>query len=287
LATRLQAIQLLGSANYEFASATLLNLLSQSQPQEIQLAALTTFGHFNDARVATEIVNRWKNFSPRLRSEAMSILAARPERALVLLQAIQSDVVRQSDLSTAQQKFLRTHRDANVRAKANAVLGAATIVSKRQDVLNEFSSALNLKGDAVRGKVIYLERCFSCHRLEGQGFALGPDLITVQNTGKEKMLLSILDPNREVAPQFQAYEVETKDGDTVIGLIANESATSVMVRQAYGKEDTILRANIKKMQSQNQSLMPEGLETGLKPQDLADLLEYVATARAEKRAGKP
>jgi len=50
------------------------------------------------------------------------------------------------------------------------------------------------------------------------------------------------------------------------------------VRQAYGKEDIVPRSQIRKMRSQGQSLMPEGLEVGLTPQDLADLLEYIETA---------
>jgi len=92
------------------------------------------------------------------------------------------------------------------------------------------------------------------------------------------MLVNILDPNREVRPDYMSYVIETKDDESYIGLVANETATTVTIRQAYGKENIINRPDIKKMQSQGQSLMPEGLEAGLKPQDLADLIEYVETA---------
>ena len=133
-----------------------------------------------------------------------------------------------------------------------------------------------MAGNVARGKVIYQERCASCHRLEENGFALGADLVTVKNAGKEKMLVNILDPNREVAPNYKAFEVETKNEESSIGLIANETATSVTLRQAFGKESVILRSQIKKIRSQEQSLMPEGLEAGLKLQDMADLLEYIS-----------
>ena len=95
------------------------------------------------------------------------------------------------------------------------------------------------------------------------------------------MLVNILDPNREVRPDFVSYVVETKDEASIIGLVAGETGNAVTLRQAYGKEDVIPRANIRKMQSQGQSLMPEGLEAGLTPQDLADLLQYVETADAK------
>jgi putative heme-binding domain-containing protein len=64
----------------------------------------------------------------------------------------------------------------------------------------------------------------------------------------------------------------------LLGIIANETTSSITVRQAYGKEDVVLRSNMQGMTSQGQSLMPEGLEQGLTPQDFANLLEYISTA---------
>jgi putative heme-binding domain-containing protein len=175
-------------------------------------------------------------------------------------------------------KFLNTSGNKEVRTIAQKVLAGMNI-AKRQDVVNQFMPALNLSGDFNHGKQIYEKLCISCHRLGGEGNALGPDLVTVQATGKEKMLGNILDPNREVAPQFQAFEVELKDGDSIIGLIANENANSVTVRQAFGKQEIVPRSNIKRIRNQNQSLMPEGLEAGMKMQDMADLLEFVSKAK--------
>jgi putative heme-binding domain-containing protein len=214
-----------------------------------------------------------------VRSEALSVLLAKPDRATALLQAMQAGAIRTSALDSTQIKFLRNHRDQNVRHLALKVL-AAKPATTRQQVIDAFMPALNLKGDPAHGKKIYEERCISCHRLGGEGSALGPDLVTVKNSGPEKMLVNILDPNREVQPAYVSYLVETKDDESFIGLIANETATSVTIRQAFGKEDIIPRSKIKKMQSQGQSLMPEGVEAGLVPQDLADLLQYIETAPA-------
>ncbi len=277
---RKEAIQLLGLTNYEISGPALLNLLSLNQPQSVQLAAIASLGKFNDPKIGKDLADRASSFTPRVRSEAIDTLLARSDRALALLNAIEEKKLRSMDLTTAQSKFLRTHRDKEVHSAAERILGKPNI-GQRQDVVNAFSTALNLKGDTSHGREIYLQRCASCHRLGGAGSQLGPDLVTVKNTGKEKMLLNILDPNREVAPQFQAFEIELKDGDSLIGLVANETATSVTVRQAYGKEDVVLRSKIKQLKNQNQSLMPEGLEAGLKAQDLADLLDYISVADAK------
>ncbi len=276
-AARVPAIQLLSYLTYEASGQRLLGLLDLKEPQPVQLAALATLAKFTDPQVGVELIRVWNSLTPRLRAEALPVLLARPERATELLHAIESGAIRASVLDTTQTKLLTTYRNGAVRELAEKVL-AAQPASPRQPVIDAFASALNLQGNQAHGKKIYEERCISCHRCGGEGFALGPDYVTVKTTGKEKLLTNIIDPNREVRPEFVAYVVETKDDESFVGLVVNETSTSVTLRQAYGKEDVIPRAKIAKMHSQGQSVMPEGLEAGLTPQDMADLLEHISTA---------
>ena len=280
-AGRLEAIRLLALNNGRLTSDTLMALLDREQPLAVQLVTLATFARFDIPEVPTALIQRWSTFNPRLRSEALAILLARPERALALLHAIEAGVVRRDELSATRLTFLRTHRDQSIQELTTLVFGRET-AKERLQVVNRFRPALNLKGDAAKGKLIYTERCISCHRAGGEGFALGPDMVTVKTAGREKNLESILDPNREVAPQYIAYEIETKDGESILGIIASETATSLTLRQAFGKDSVLLRSTIKTMKSQGQSLMPEGLEAGLNLQSVADLLEFIATAEDKK-----
>jgi putative heme-binding domain-containing protein len=149
---------------------------------------------------------------------------------------------------------------------------------KRDDIIADYLPALDLRGRPAQGHEIYRQRCISCHRSAGEGSPVGPDFVTIKTAGKEKNLVNILDPNREVAPQYVSYIVETKSGDTLTGIIASETGASLTVRQPFGVETVVLRSDIKRVQSQNLSLMPEGIETGMSKQDMADLLEYIATA---------
>ena len=91
-------------------------------------------------------------------------------------------------------------------------------------------------------------------------------------------MIAILDPNRAVEPQYINYLAETKDGDTISGVMAAETGNSVTLRIPEGIEQTILRANLKQLRSTGLSLMPEGLETGMSPQDLADLIAFVQSS---------
>lgn len=279
--TREEAIQLLGLSAFTDSGQLLLSLLDPSQLEGIQLSALSALGRFIDPQLGPELIKRWATLNPRVRSQAVGVFLARPERAVALLKAIQLGEVAAAVLTTAQAAFLREHRQRAVSQLAGQVLGANP-TGQRQSVIDAYLPTLNLAGDATRGRKVYEERCIACHRLAGEGNAVGPDLVTVKNTGKEKLLVNILDPNREVRPDYVSYSVETEDGESLVGLISNETSTSVTVRQAYGKEEVVPRSRIRRMRSQGQSLMPEGLEAGLSPQGLADLLQFIETAGEAK-----
>jgi putative heme-binding domain-containing protein len=100
-------------------------------------------------------------------------------------------------------------------------------------------------------------------------------LAGARNGGKEKLLVNILDPNREVPPNYFGYVVETKEGENLTGLIVNETSSSVTVRQPLGVEAVVARSQIETMQASKLSLMPEGLEEGMTNQDLADLMDFI------------
>jgi len=101
----------------------------------------------------------------------------------------------------------------------------------------------------------------------------------VRTQGREKLLVSILDPNRDVLPNFVAHTAETKEGDTVTGLLVRQSETEITLRQAGGTEVTLVRDKLGRLRADGRSLMPDGLEQGLTPQDFADLLAFVAGDR--------
>lgn len=275
--TRVQAVDLLALTAFAESGERLVALLDQSQPQSVQLAAVRTLGRFTDPGVGRALAGRWATLTPRVREAVLPVLLARPERIAELFRQVEAGVVRRADLPSTQLDFLMNHRDAALRAQAVKLL-AGTVASDRQQVVEKYRPALELAGDSPRGRTLFVERCASCHRLGGEGFTLGPDLVSVRNAGKEKMLTSILDPSREVLPQYLAFEIETRDDESLLGIVVAETAAGVTLRQAYGKDTLVPRANIATMQSRGKSVMPDGLEEGLTPQALADLLEFVGTA---------
>jgi len=271
---RLRSIRFLGWSRSAGSIPTLAALLAPSQPESIQSAALSALARFTDATVGTELVARLNSFSPQLRAESIALLLRRSDRVNMLLNAIETERVPRSALGLADVDFLRSHREAKVRNQALSLFAQPNSTS-RQEALDTFSPALKLEGVASRGQAIFQKLCSTCHRFGNEGHLLGPDLVTVKNSGREKILVNILDPNREVNSNYLSYAIETKDGESLLGIIASENANTVTLRMAGGMESVVARANIVSMQSQGKSLMPEGLETGLSPQEMADLLEFV------------
>ena len=124
---------------------------------------------------------------------------------------------------------------------------------------------------------LYRQHCATCHSLHGEGFPVGPDLTTVKTRGEDLLLIDILDPNRVIAPEYINYTVATRSGQIATGMIAAETSTTLTLRRAQGAEDVILRKDIEEIRGTGQSLMLEGLEKELKPQDVADVIKFLRT----------
>jgi putative membrane-bound dehydrogenase-like protein len=275
--TRIQAAQLLALSGFDEAGATLSALLRSSQSEPVQLAAVLALARFNDARVSETLLKRWPELAARSRSEAMTVMLTRADRILALFKAVEERTVPSSEFTAQQLQMLRAHRDPKIREQAIQLFGAPPAV-KRDEVVKAFLPALQLRGNPANGKKIYLERCAACHRIGSQGQAVGPDLATVKTAGKETLLVNILDPNRDVAPRYLNYSVETKSDESFSGVVVSESPSGITLRGPNGTETLVVRSQIDRMRASGQSLMPEGLESGVTPQDMADLIEYLGVA---------
>ncbi|MFM9068153.1 MAG: c-type cytochrome, partial [Planctomycetota bacterium] len=149
----------------------------------------------------------------------------------------------------------------------------------RLKVYEELKPVASLASDPAQGQLVFKRACAACHRLDQAGIPVGPDLFGIRNQTKEAILLHIIIPEQEITPGFAAYVVTTKDGRVLTGILAAESPTSVTLRQAQGKEDTILREDIEELVASRLSLMPQELEKNVSRQEFADLLAYLKGER--------
>jgi putative membrane-bound dehydrogenase-like protein len=272
---RLAAARLLGFGPFNQVRDPLTALLQPAEPLPLQHAALRSLTSHVDKDVGPLLLAGWNTYGPALRREIIEAQFARKDRLTTLLQALEEGKIRIADLEPARREQLKRHSDSALRDRATKIF-QTTGSADRKKVLDDYRQALAMASDLGRGKAVFKRVCASCHRLEDVGNEVGPDLLSALRTKTPDALLSdVFDPSREVDPRFVNYLVTMRDGRSLTGMIAAESANSITLRRAEKAEDTVLRNQIDQVASTSKSLMPENLETLLSKQDFADVVAYL------------
>ncbi|MDP6718831.1 MAG: c-type cytochrome, partial [Pirellulaceae bacterium] len=142
--------------------------------------------------------------------------------------------------------------------------------------------------DVESGRRIFhharLGTCSHCHRHSGRGNVVGPDLSSLGNRAtRDWLLMSILDPSREMAPEYQPRTLVLKDGRTFTG-IRLRSYTREQIRDAHGQTRTFDRGEVESITDSNVSFMPKGLIDTLTIRELRDLVAFLGRGNGNKPA---
>lgn len=135
----------------------------------------------------------------------------------------------------------------------------------------------SLAGDPKRGAAVFQKACMVCHKVRGLGVEVGPDLTTVAAKPREQLIEAIFDPNRAVEQRNAATQVTKKDKSLLVGQIASETPGNITLRLPGGAEMVVLRTDIELLKTLPTSLMPEGLESVLTAQEVADVLSFIGS----------
>ena len=271
---RSDSIRLLALTDLDQAEPIYRALLGPGRPSAIHDTAIQTLATHTGERVAAILLAGWQSYLPPTRKAALGALMARSDRIPALLDAIESGAVPLPQITATRRTLLLRNRDPKLRDRAAAIF-ADSRISPRKQVLADYQSALRMTGDRGRGKQVYESACMACHRFAGQGNTIGPDLSTVSNRTADELLVHIVDPNREVSPNYIQYNIDLKDDESLSGIIAEETANSIVVKTADNQSRAVLRSEIREIRASGLSLMPEGLEAAIDKQGMADLLAYL------------
>ncbi len=273
-ADRLAGIRRLALGTFAESREAFAVLLESRQPQPLQIAAVETLSSIGEAEIGVWMLERWSGMSPKVRAAVGSALFTREPWVTALLDAISAATVRISDIDPAQFRLLAGRTEPAIRNRYER-LASQLQTSPRQDVLAAYQSALSLTGDRQKGRAHFARVCSQCHRVDGVGHEIGPNLAAFKTRGPEAILINMLDPNREVNPLNVNYVAVLNDGRTLTGMIADETATSITLKRAENASDTVTRSEIESLASTGNSIMPEGMEQQLDQQAVADLLAYL------------
>jgi putative membrane-bound dehydrogenase-like protein len=270
---RLTYIRTLSKVPWSDASPALL-VLAANGTGELRTAAIRALAGFPQPEVAKALLapGVWAGASPSHRELLLSELLGNPVHHSGVLDAVEEGRLPASAVNAARRAVFLKNEELRERAEKLLGTGAAP---DRQKAFESAKAALALKSDAKHGAELFRQACAICHRLEREGHAVGPDLFDIRGQTKENILFHIIVPDAEIAPAFAAYLVTTKDGRTLSGIMASETPASLTLRGPLAQETVLPRADVTKLEALPFSLMPAGLEQGMSPQDIADLLGFL------------
>ncbi len=271
---RISAMGLMSHLPPEALTMALETLLQPNESTSCQQAAINAARRSGRAELSGIVLSHWDQLKPQSRSSALDLLLMRKESASELLNKMVASDISPSAVSINQRLILLKHPDEAIRNTAIQLFGG-NVSANRKEVADQYAKSLDLKGDARRGAAVYEKTCSKCHRINGIGHNVGPDISDTRARARDALLYDILDPNRRVDPQFTEYIVVTTDGRTFNGLLKAESTDSITLRQPEGREETIIRSNIEDFKTTNKSLMPEGIERDVTVEQMADVLEFL------------
>jgi len=212
--------------------------------------------------------------------DAINTLASTKEGAKALLKAVEAKTVPSTALSPFLVRQLTAFDDAEIAALIKSAWGdvnapkadMAERVKKYRDLLTPAALA---KGDAAKGKMMFMATCGACHKLFGEGQNVGPDITGSNRADLGYLLENVLDPNAVIGKDYQLNLFTMKDGRVMSGVIKAESAAAVKIAMMGGVEFTLPVADIAKREVSKLSTMPEGLFDALPPEVVVDLVKYL------------
>ena len=184
-----------------------------------------------------------------------------------------------STLSAIQRTALLDSKDPAIHDRAAKLL--QTNRGADDATFRKYLAALANPRDVARGEAVFRERCATCHQAHGLGIAVGPNLSSEFQRAEETIVKDILAPSDVISPGFTTYAIETKAGQLFSGVLAVESASSVTLRGAEGKEQIVLRKDIESLRALPVSLMPDDLPKLIGPQDVANVIAWLRNPPAK------
>lgn len=271
---RQMAAELTGHLPIPAERESLLSLLDPKQPQAVQSAAAKAVASRDNSDLYRQLFDNWQTLTTATRRDVLNSLLRTSAALPVLFDAVANDKIPRTEIPAHVSVALLQHRDPAIKQRANQLLSAAA-AADRQEVIDKYLASVPSQGEAARGVELFRQHCIACHAMKGVGQRVGPDLAAVGSRRRDLLLIDILDPSRHVTPDFAAFMAMTRQGRVVVGVIAAESSNSITLKRERGEQETILRSELEELRPTGKSIMPDGLEKLLSPQQLADVLEYL------------
>ncbi len=280
---RLSYIRIMGEIDEPESVPVLLNIAESNQTSgALKQAALQALQRYDRAEIGSQIEEVYPDrlrADPDVQMAALSLFASRTSWAQQLLVSINKKKrINKGDVPVQIVRQLKLLNDPKITETADRLwpdVALASSAEKDEDIMKTAQVVQSGNGNPAAGQVIYQSRCGSCHILFDEGGTLGPELTGYDRSNLNDLLLNIIDPNADVREGYVNYHIRTVDGRTLVGTISARSGETITLQPQAGDPITLHTNQLKEMQAQSTSLMPERLLDGLTDQQIRDLFAYL------------
>lgn len=285
-AVRRRAIEGLAEVRTPRLAGRLQRLLDDRTVRRTVLRALASVP---DPATPQAILERYRQFAPEERDDALATLASRAEFATALLDAIAAGTVPARDLSVTTARQLQALNRPRITGRLEKLWGTSRPTAQEKLVLMAKYKALiaadAASADASRGRLVFERTCQQCHTLYDVGGDVGPNLTGSDRANLDYILENVLDPSATVAREYHLTTVATADGRVISGILREQTDKTVTI-QTVNERVVLPRDEVEALQESPVSMMPEGLLEKLSPEEVRDLVAYLASKAQVPLAAK-
>jgi putative membrane-bound dehydrogenase-like protein len=256
----------------------LLPTLDSSQSPQILIAILKTLSRYESAALTACCIELLKHPRPTVREAATRLLLSRRISAKAVFAEIEAGRIPAANIPVDEIRRVSLQNDPELDVfirKHWGAIQAGTPELKLAEMRRLNNDLRAFPGNPQNGKALFKQHCAACHKLFGDGGAVGPDLTTTSRADREFLLRSLVDPNAVIRSQYLSTVIATTGGQIVTGLIAERDNGRIVLIDSKAERQTIPLESIESMKDSDVSIMPEGVLSKMSPQEVRDLFAYL------------
>jgi putative heme-binding domain-containing protein len=279
---RIAIAKTLAELGKQEAVMPMVAILKSSAAPSLKRGMLQAAAKFDDKRLPEALLLGWEGQiagDKALREDALRVMAGRKEWAQILMNFVNEWKVPAKHFTIDIVRQLSLHKDADIDASIEkhwkGLLATGPTPEKKKEAERIKAVLKTGLGDAEKGKIQFMARCFACHKLFGEGGAIGPELTGYDRSNADFWLDNLFTPSLEIREGFGTYIVKTKGGQMLTGLMDAQDAKGIVIKDLAGNKTAIKQTDIEKLEASPISLMPEGMTAGMSDADLKDFFAYL------------
>ncbi len=280
LETRREAIKKLSVKQYKELLPILPDLLSEGA---LRIDVIRAIASYDSEPLGQALIIGFANYTSLEKGEALQTLSSRSVYGRLLTQAIKSGKIKKNEVPVFVARQLRRvvgNGFVEVWGPIDQLSGDNALAYKRYQHL--LKDGMLITADLNNGKALFTRSCGVCHKLNGEGGILGPDITGSNRTNINYLLSNLIEPSAEIQDDYRMVVITSQDGRTYSGNVIAENDRQLTLR-VIGQDQLVLnKSDIQSREVAQVSMMPEGLLQTLSDKEVVDLVGYLRAGKETK-----